>query len=210
SGCALAYWGIAYALGRDINVPPIPERTAGAYVAVHKALARQANASPVERALIDALVKRYGNPQPDDPAAELKLETAYADAMREVAKRFPDDPDVQTLFAESMMDLRPWDFWTADDKPQPGTLEIVSTLENVLKRWPDHPGATHLYIHAVEASDNPGRALASAKRLETLVPGVAAGHMVHMPSHIYQQVGRYEASEAANRKAAANDRAYTE
>jgi tetratricopeptide (TPR) repeat protein len=127
--------------------------------------------------------------------------------MRDVAKRLPDDADAGTLFAEAMMDLRPWDFWTKDGKPEPGTEEIVSTLEGVLKKHPEHPGANHYYIHAVEASSNPGRALASADRFDKgLVPG--AGHLVHMPAHIYMRTGRYDGAVEANVRAAAVDEAY--
>ncbi len=204
--CAMCYWGAAYALGRDINVPPIPERTAAAYEAIHKALARQAHATPVERALMDAMARRYASPQPADPAEQVKLETAYADAMRELAKRFPDDADVQALFAESLMDLHPWDYWTADGKPQPGTPEILATLEAALQRWPDHPLANHLHIHALEASPTPERALPSARRLPRSTPG--AGHLVHMPAHILHRVGRYEESTEANRRAVEADDAY--
>src|SRR5207249_4661476 len=146
-----------------------------AYEAAQKAVALKSKASQAERAYIDAISKRYAA----DPNADRKpLDEAYAGAMRDVAKRFPEDSDAGTLFAEAMMDLRPWDFWTKDGKPQPGTDEIVSTLEGVLKKHPEHPGANHYYIHAVEASSNPGRALDAANRLDGgLVPG--AGHLVH-------------------------------
>ena len=134
-----------------------------------------------------------------DPAADrTKLDEAYADAMRAVHKRFPADDDVATLYAEAMMDLRPWKFWSADGTPAPGTLDIVATLEGVLKRNPKHPGANHYYIHATEASGNPGRATASAKRLETLVPG--AGHLVHMPAHVYMRTGNYAGASAGQRQ----------
>jgi hypothetical protein len=160
----------------------------------------------VEKALIDALAPRYREPQPTDPAVELAAETAYADSMRSVAKRFPKDMDVQTLFAEAMMDLRPWDYWTHKGQPQPGTNEIVATLEHVLAASPNHPGANHFYIHVMEASPHPEKAKPSADRLMTLMPG--AGHMVHMPSHIYQRLGIYDKSAESNRKAVAVDKAF--
>lgn len=200
---AACWWGVALSLGPHINVPALPPRTHDAYEAVHRAQALAAGATPVERALIDALAKRYVDPQPADPKDELAAETAYADAMREVHRQHPDDPDIATLYAEALLDLRPWDYWTPDGKPQPGSEEIVSVLEGVIARHPDHPGANHYYIHAVEASPHPERALASAKRLETLVPG--AGHMVHMPSHTYERLGRYSAAAQSNRDAIRSD-----
>jgi tetratricopeptide (TPR) repeat protein len=158
---------------------------------------------PVERALIDALAVRYSA----DPAADrAKLDEAYAAAMKDAFTRFPKDDDVATLYAESMMDLRPWKFWSPDGTPAPGTEEIVATLELVLKRNPQHPGANHYYIHATEASKNPARATDSAKRLETLVPG--AGHLVHMPAHVYMRTGNYAGASEANAKAAAIDEKY--
>src|SRR5206468_3226359 len=139
-------------------------------------------------------------------AVRAALDLAYADAMREVHRHYPDDPDAATLFAESLMDLRPWRLWTLDGRPAEGTDEIVEVLESVLKRSPGHPGANHYYIHAVEASPRPDRGLASAKRLETLMPG--AGHLVHMPAHVYMRTGDYAAASKANRLAAATDEAY--
>ena len=202
-GCAICFWGVALTLGPNINLPAMADRAAAADEAVRAAEALAPKASPVERALIGALRKRYSNPPASDPAAQTLLDTGYANAMREVAHRFPGDLDVQTLFAESLMDLRPWDHWTSDGQPQPGTLEIVRTLERVLAKNRRHPGANHYYIHAVEASKEPGRAAASAKRLEAMMPG--AGHIVHMPSHIYIRTGRYEEASAANRRAIVAD-----
>jgi tetratricopeptide (TPR) repeat protein len=200
--CAICWWGVGLVLGPNINLPIDSERNARALEAVAKAKAI-APATEVERALIDALAVRY---TADPPANRAKLDEAYADAMREVHKRFPADDDVATLYAEAMMDLRPWKFWNPDGTPAPGTLDFVATLEGVLKHDPTHPGANHYYIHATEASPNPGRALASAKRLETLVPG--AGHLVHMPAHVYMRTGNYAGASDANVKAAAVDEKY--
>jgi tetratricopeptide (TPR) repeat protein len=201
----MAYWGIALTLGPNYNLPVDAERDRAAYEAIQKALALAPQASEAERAYIEAIAKRHSS----DPNADRKtLDTAYADAMREVAKRYPDDLDAATLFAESLMNLRPWGLWTHDGQPQPGTEEIVSTLESVLKRNPEHPGAIHYYIHAVEASNQPERAEPYADRLGKLTPG--AGHLVHMPSHIYIRIGRYHDAAEVNAKAAAVDAAYIE
>lgn len=203
--CAMAYWGIAVTLGPNYNLPVDAERDRAAYEAIQKALALAPQASEAERAYIEAIAKRHSS----DPTADRKmLDKAYADAMREVAKRFPDDLDAATLFAESMMNLRPWGLWTHDGQPEPGTEEIVSTLESVLKRNPEHPGAMHYYIHTVEASNQPERAEPYADRLGKLTPG--AGHLVHMPSHIYIRIGRYNDAADVNAKAAAVDAAYIE
>ncbi|MBI1798747.1 MAG: hypothetical protein HYR73_03570 [Candidatus Eisenbacteria bacterium] len=204
--CAMCWWGVAMSLGPHINLPAIPDRTVAAAHAVKEAVARETRASDEEKALIEALTKRYADPAPTDPAAQMALDQGYADAMREVAKRWPDDMDVQALSVEALLDLRPWDYWTPDGKPQPGTEEILSSLERILKRDPNHPGANHYYIHAVEASSHPERALAAARRLETLMPG--AGHMVHMPFHIYLRTGDYARAELANQNAVAADEAY--
>src|SRR4029077_3761038 len=168
-------------------------------------LAKQnaSNASEVERALIDALSKRYAYPQPEDRGP---LDQAYADAMREVWKRFPNDVDVGALFAEAMMDLRPWNQWTVDGQPNPGTEEIIATLDAVLKLNSKHPFANHLYIHAVEASPHPERADAAADRLRTLQPGLA--HNVHMPSHIDIRRGRWQQAITTNLNAIEADRRY--
>jgi tetratricopeptide (TPR) repeat protein len=204
--CAICHWGAALCLGPNINLPAIPDRAAAAVREARTAAKLVSHASPAERALIGALQKRYTDPPPADAAAQKKVDEAYAAAMREVAKRYPEDLDVQTLAAEAMMDLRPWDLWTKDGKPQPGTNEIVSTLERVLAKNPNHPGANHYYVHAVEASSRPDRALASAKRLEAMMPD--AGHIVHMPAHIYIRTGDYEGASAANRRAIDADTRY--
>ncbi len=201
--CAMAWWGIALAAGPNYNDLGDGTRDKRAYGAIQKALGLRKKITEPERAYVDAVAKRYTEERPPDRKA---LDRAYADAMHEVVRRYPDDLDAATLYAESLMDLRPWDLWTADGKPQPGTEEIVATLESVLARDPNHPGANHYYIHAVEASQAPERGLASAERLHTLVPG--AGHLVHMPSHIYMRVGRYEDAVEANRRAVEVDRAY--
>jgi len=201
----MAYWGIAYTLGPNYNLAGDPDRDREAYQAVAKAQARASGATERERAYLSAIATRYADPPPSDRRA---LDEAYAQAMHGLAERFPDDLDASTLYAESMMDLRPWDLWTHRGKPQPGTLEIVATLEAVLRRNPEHPGANHYYIHAVEASSSPERGLASADRLANLVPG--AGHLVHMPSHIYIRTGRYSDAVVANQRAVAVDEAYIE
>ena len=198
--CAMCYWGIAITYGSNYNDPTNPEREKGARDAAQMAMAASARATPAERAMIGALVRRH---QPGDRAA---LDRAYADAMREVARQFPADLEAGTFFADAMMNLRPWSLWTPDGQPQPGTPEIVATLERVLAANPNHPGALHLYIHAVEAGQDPGKAAAAADRLRGLMPG--AGHLVHMPSHIYYRVGRYADAVAVNVDAAASDRAY--
>lgn len=199
--CAMCQWGIALTYGANYNDPTNPDREQGALAAARNAQALAATASPAERALIDALLKRH---QPGGERAA--LDRAYADAMRDVAQRFPDDLEAATFFADAMMNLRPWNLWTPEGQPQPGTEEIVRTLEGVLAKNPNHPGALHLYIHAVEASQTPGRATAAADRLRALMPG--AGHLVHMPSHIYLRVGRYDDSVTVNVRAAEADRAY--
>ncbi|WP_292857487.1 hypothetical protein [Nostoc sp. LPT] len=184
---AIAYWGVALALGPNINSEIDPNRELAAYQAVQQALALSTQASTQERDYITALAKRYSQ---DADADLYQLALYYAKAMGNLVKRYPDDLDAATLYAESLMDLHPWQHWTKDGKPQPDTEEIVAVLESVLKRNPNHAGANHYYIHAVEASPSPERALVSAKRLGTLAP--AAGHLVHMPSHIYFRVGDYQ------------------
>ncbi|MBM4256551.1 MAG: hypothetical protein FJ147_11740 [Deltaproteobacteria bacterium] len=201
----MAYWGIAFTLGPNYNLPTDPDRAKAAYEATQKAVALAPQVSEKERAYIEAIAKRYvADPQADRKA----LDVAFADAMREVAKRYPDDLDATTLFAESMMNLRPWDLWAADGTPQPGTDEIVASLESVLKRNPDHLGAIHYYIHAVEASQQPERAEPYADRLGKVAPG--AGHLVHMPSHIYMRIGRYKDANVSNARAAKVDENYLE
>ena len=202
--CAMAHWGVALACGPHINSMAVPPPAAElAWKEIGLAQKNEGNASPVEQALIDTLAKRYANPQPEDRSG---LDRAYADAMREVWKKYPKDPDVGAFFAEAMMDLRPWDQWTADGKPQPGTDEIIATLEAVLKLNPNHPLANHLYIHAVEASPNPERAMASADRLRNLQPGLA--HNVHMPSHIDIRTGQWLKAVDTNAKAVEADQRY--
>ncbi|MEH2309437.1 tetratricopeptide repeat protein [Nostoc sp.] len=200
---AIAYWGIALALGPNINLEIDPNRELAAYQAVQQALALSTKASKQERDYITALAKRYSQ----DPGADLyQLAVDYAKAMATLVELYPDDLDAATLYAESLMDLHPWQHWTKDGKPQPDTEKIVAILESVLKRNPNHTGANHYYIHAVEASPSPERALVSAKRLGTLAP--AAGHLVHMPSHIYFRVGDYEGAMQANEQAIAQDDIY--
>jgi tetratricopeptide (TPR) repeat protein len=199
----MPWWGVALALGPNINMPMDEAQHKRAYEALQKALALAVDAPENERAYVEALAKRYSS----DPKADLmKLQSAYADAMRQLVERYPDDPDASTLYAESLMDLNPWGLWTNDGRPGPQTEEIISVLESVIKRDPNHVGANHYYIHTVEASRHPERALPSAKRLETLVPG--AGHLVHMPGHIYMRTGDYAGVVTANLKAVAADRAY--
>ncbi|MFN6570771.1 hypothetical protein [Dendronalium sp. ChiSLP03b] len=200
---AMAYWGIALAIGANINLDIDPERERVAYQTIQQALALSTQAPVTEQDYIAALAKRYSN----DLHADLhQLAVEYAKAMAALAKRYPDDLDAATLYAESLMDLHPWQLWSHDGKPQADTEEIVAVLESALQRDPDHPGANHYYIHAVEASPSPERALASAKRLESLVP--AAGHLIHMPSHIYFRVGDYERAMLANERAIAQDNIY--
>jgi tetratricopeptide (TPR) repeat protein len=201
---AMAHWGIAQTLGPNYNVPVDPAREVAAYEEIQKAhqLAAESASEP-ERDYINALAMRYSNnPKPDLP----KLDADYRVAMRELSKKYPDDLDAATLYAESMMLLRPWHLWTHDFEPAEDTQEIVATLESVLSRNPDHIGANHLYIHAVEASAHPERALEAAGRLPGLAP--AAGHLVHMPSHIYARVGDYDSAATSNSVAIAADEAY--
>jgi hypothetical protein len=199
----MAWWGVALTLGPNYNLPVDPEREKAAYDAIQHALTLQDNASEPERGYINALAARYSN----DPHADLHaLDVAYKEAMAKLAARYPDDLDAVTLYAESMMNLNPWKLWTADGRPAEGTEEIVATLESVLKRDPNHLGANHYYIHAVEASRDPERALPSAERLAKLAP--AAGHLVHMPAHIYARVGDHAASAHCNELAAAADKRF--
>jgi tetratricopeptide (TPR) repeat protein len=200
---AMAHWGVAFTYGANYNLPSMPEREKLAAEAMDKAKALAPKATPNEQAYIQALSARYS----DDPKADLKkLAEQYADAMRQLSKQYPDDLDAATLFAESLMNLRPWQLWNVDGTPAPGTNEIVETLESVIARDPNHTGANHYYIHAVEASPDASRALASANRLGALAP--EAGHLVHMPSHIYTRTGDQEAAARVNIAAAAADEAY--
>ena len=200
--CAMAYWGQALVLGPNINMPMPPSAEPQAYELIQKAVALKAKASERERAYIDALAKRYSNEDKPDRKA---LDRAYAEAARQLSERYPDDLDAATLYAEALMDLRPWNYWTKDGRPYPGTLKIVSVLESVLERNPNHPLGIHLYIHAVEAV-KPELAEAGADRLGKLAPG--AGHLVHMPSHIYRRLGRYADASEANVQAIAADEDY--
>lgn len=201
--CAMCYWGIAYALGPNINVPMDPTAITPAWAALQQALALAPKVSKIEQDYIAALATRYTADANADRAA---LDKAYANAMRELAKAFPDDLDAAALFAEALMDLTPWLYWTKDGKPTEYTEEIVSTLEAVLVRNPEHPAANHFYIHAVEGSQTPERAVPSADRLTYLVPG--AGHLIHMPGHVYWRVGRYHDAIVANEHAIHSDESY--
>ena len=201
--CAMAWWGIAAASGPNINIPMDEAGAKVANEAIAKAKALAPKAGAVDQAWITALAVRYSE---DARASRAGLDSSYCDAMRHLWKQYPADADAGTMFAESMLDLNPWNQWAHDGKPNPGTLEAVATLETVLKQHPEHPGANHFYIHAVEASDDPSRALGASKRLETLVPG--AGHLVHMPSHIYARTGRYEDARQRNKIAVAVDEKY--
>ena len=206
STCAMCFWGVALTLGPNYNFPMLPERARATWDALQRAQALAPKATPVEQALIAALGKRHGSAEPLDAAQMAPFNAAYADAMRDVAKRFPDDDDAQVLFAEALMDKNPWKLWSIDGQAAPGTDEIVATLERVLARAPTHPGANHYCIHALEASPHPERALPCAERLVGAMPG--AGHIVHMPAHIYQRVGRYADASAANERAIVSDDAY--
>jgi tetratricopeptide (TPR) repeat protein len=200
---AMAYWGIAEAVGPNYNDPASEERFKEAHEAIQKAVDLSENASDSEKAYINAMAKRF----PSDPKSDLRRAAEdYRDAMRELSQKYPDDLDAATLFAEAGMNLHPWGLWKHDGTPQEGTEEIVSTLEQVIKRDPNHMGAVHYYIHAVEASRSPERALAGANRLAALAPG--AGHLVHMPAHVYIRTGDYGAAVTTNVAAAKADEAY--
>lgn len=204
--CAFAWWGIAYANGINVNDPVMSEKESrDAWDAIREAEARSDDASEVERRLIDALSKRYTWPPEENTRA---LEEAYADAMEKVWRAYPSDPDVGALYAESRMNLQPWDYWTIDGAPKGRAEEIVGVLERVIEIAPRHPGALHYYIHAVEASQTPERAEAAADGLAQLVPG--SSHLTHMPSHIYGRLGRYADAADANTRAVAADRRYLE
>jgi pimeloyl-ACP methyl ester carboxylesterase/tetratricopeptide (TPR) repeat protein len=200
---AMAYWGVSLALGSNYNLQADAPQLREAYANLQKALALAGKASERERAYIEALAKRYSN---DPESDRQKLALDYKNAMGELVKRYPNDLDSATLYAESMMNLRPWKLWSADGKPAEGTQEIIAVLESVLRRDPNHIGANHYYIHAVEASPNPERALPSAARLAKLAP--RSGHLVHMPSHIYIRTGDYKEAAQSNSDAIAVDREY--
>ena len=205
--CAACFWGVSLTVGPNYNLPfLVEERAKVAFDALARARENVSQASPVERALITALASRYPTAAPLDPAKTTAILVAYADSMKAVAARFPDDFDVQTLYAEALMNINAWRLWTPDGKPAADTERVVALLESVLAHDPGHPGANHYLVHALEASPHPERALAAAERLKTLMP--AAGHMVHMPAHIMQRIGRYEDAAEANRRGAAADEAY--
>lgn len=201
--CAMAWWGYAIVLGPNYNLPMDPEAVPEAFSASRRALELIDGVTPRELALIEALSHRYAEEQGEDRSA---LDEAYADAMRKVAARFPEDPDVLALTAEALMNLHPWDFWTPDGRARPWTAEVVGMLESAIALHPGHPGALHMYIHAVEASKNPWVAEEAADRLVGAVPG--SGHLVHMPSHLYIRIGRYSDAARVNRLAIEADENY--
>src|SRR5438132_5712180 len=198
---AMAYWGEALVLGPNINAPMDPNSEPKALELIQKALALKSKASPREQAYIDALTQRYSGRAEDRKARD----RAYAEAMRKVQQSYPDDLDAATFYVEAMMDLRPWGYWTRDGRPYEGTAEIVALTEKIIARDPQHPGALHLYIHLMEAKEAE-KAEPAADRLLTLMP--AAGHMVHMPAHIHQRVGRYTDAVRSNELAIAADEDY--
>lgn len=201
--CPMTWWGIAYCEGPNYNSPITPERSKAAFYAIENAKSRIKNASNVERALIEAMAERYTFPAAED---RKPLDQAYAAAMGEVWKAFPQDPDVGTLYAESLMMLRPWELYSTDGQPVEDTDKIVSTLEAVLSLQPDHPGANHLYVHAMEPSLTPEKALKAAHALDNLIP--ASGHLLHMPSHIYVRTGLWNEAIEQNVKALDADQKY--
>jgi tetratricopeptide (TPR) repeat protein len=204
STCAMCYWGIALAYGPHVNAPMDSVSGVAAYAAAQKALALKSHATAPERAYIEALAQRYAADPPTDRA---RLDTLYSRAMEQVAHTYAKDLDAATLYAESLMDLRPWNYWRPDGTPYPGTNEIVRQLKRVISRNPSHPGACHYYIHAVEAV-NPQAAVPCAERLARLMPG--EGHMVHMPAHIYIRVGRWNDAIQANQHAIHTDEVFIE
>jgi tetratricopeptide (TPR) repeat protein len=200
---AMAYWGMSLGLGANYNDPANPERFSEAYTMLQKATALAPKASEADRAYIAALSKRYSSDPKADPK---KLAADYKIAMAELVKNYPDDLDAATLYAESMMNLRPWQLWSLDGKPAEGTMDILAVLDGVLRRNPNHTGANHYYIHAIEASPTPERGTAAAMRLGGLAP--SAGHLVHMPSHIYLRTGDFGEAAKSNDKAIVADRNY--
>jgi tetratricopeptide (TPR) repeat protein len=205
--CAICLWGVALTVGPNYNMPMMAEaRARVAYDSLERAQSLLDGASAPERALIGALKARYPQPTALDPSNEGPVLQAYSKAMHEVAAQFPRDDDIQTMYAESLMNINAWKLWGLDGTPAPGTEEIVHTLETVIARDPAHPGANHYYVHAIEASPHPEKAVAAAERLRGMMP--AAGHLEHMPAHILQRVGRYEEAAEANRKGAAADQIY--
>ena len=202
-GFAMAYWGQAFALGPNINDKMPHARELEALAAVGKAAELSSLATEKERDLIEALRTRYTDDENADRGA---MDKAYADAMRKLWKKYPNDPEVGTLVTAAIMNTMPWNYWTETKEPRDGTAEVVDALERVIARYPDHPGAHHYYIHVVEASRDPSRGVPSAERLAALMPG--AGHLVHMPSHIYLRVGRYDDASDANVEAILADEDY--
>jgi len=200
--CAMCSWGLALSLGPNINSAMDPENNPEAIVAIRRAVELSENGPAIERALIEALSLRYQHPAPEDRSS---LDLRYAEAMRDVYEKFPDDQDVPTLFADAWMNTMPWAYWTEDGRPKPRTTDTMVALEGFLERYPQHPGANHLYIHLVESA-HPERGVEAAERLGTLVPG--AGHLVHMPSHIFLRVGRYHDASLANQAAIEADQRY--
>jgi tetratricopeptide (TPR) repeat protein len=204
--CAMAWWGSAYSRGLHINNPEMTEEQSRlAHEAAQRALAALDDELPVEKALVAAVAQRYAWPVPDDRSS---LDQAYAEAMEAAWHRFPEDPDVGALYAESLMNLQPWDLWEADGVPKGRVLEILAVLERTLTKSPNHPGANHFYIHSIEASPWPEKGIEPAERLKTLVPG--SGHLVHMPSHIFIRTGRYAEAAEVNERAIKADEAYFE
>jgi tetratricopeptide (TPR) repeat protein len=201
--CAMCWWGSSLVLGPHVNSTMLPENNAKAWDRLQRAQAAAGKASEREQAFIKALSARYAAEPPVDRRA---LDEAYAVAMAELAAKYPDDLDAITLHAESMMDLQPWDYWDASGQPKGHTATVVSELESVIQRNPEHAGALHLYVHAVEASPDPSKGVAAADTLRELLPG--SGHLVHMPAHIYARVGRYNDAVIANQKAIAADDSY--
>ena len=207
--CAMCFWGEALATGPNINVTSKGKAVMSdaerksAFAAINRALALKDGATPLEQALIEAQAKRYNG----DPATDrAPLDEAYAEAMEKVVATYPEDDDAAAIYSEALMNTMPWDYWSADGTPKPETEKVIAALERIIARSPQHPLALHLYIHAVEASTNPGRAEDEADRLANLVPG--SGHLVHMPAHIYWRVGRYDDAASANVRAAAVDEEY--
>jgi tetratricopeptide (TPR) repeat protein len=209
ANCAMCFWGEALATGPNINVTSkgkavmSPQDRTSAFAALQKALALKANATEVEQDYIDALASRYNGNVGSDRTS---LDLAYAAAMRDLSQKYPEDNDAAALFAEALMNTMPWDYWLDVQNPKPATVEVIDALEGIMQRAPKHPLALHLYIHAVEASNDPGRAEVAADTLANLVP--ASGHLVHMPAHIYWRVGRYHDAVEANVRAAGVDEDY--
>jgi tetratricopeptide (TPR) repeat protein len=204
STCAMCYWGIAYALGPNINLPMDTSKMAPAWDATHSAVRYSVSVTPKERAFIDALAKRYSG---DSTATRASLDSAWARAIGRVARLYPDDDDAATLYAEALMDLRPWNYWTNGGRAKaPSTMSQLRVVERVVRRNPDHPGACHYYIHAIEASNDAYKALPCARRLGSLMPG--AGHLVHMPTHIYIKLGQWDLAAEHNAHALQADEQY--